>query len=188
MPFPSFTSFTRRAAPALLSLSLLFGAAGCAAAAAGPSVQPSSSSASSPVSSASSSSASPSSSSSAVFSSSAVSAASSQAAAPIKQETVTVTVDETSGGGRVLTAAVAFSSGDTVYNALVKAKNAKGFLLKGSSSYISMIDGLAEFAKGSESGWVYAVNGSKPDVSCGNYKLKAGDSVKWTYVTKLEGS
>ena len=35
---------------------------------------------------------------------------------------------------------------------------------------------------GGKSGWMYSVNGSAPNVSCGKYVLKDGDTVSWYYV------
>ena len=46
----------------------------------------------------------------------------------------------------------------------------------------SAIGGLAEFEYGGKSGWIYSVNGSAPNVSCGKYVLKDGDTVSWYYV------
>ncbi|MCD8316156.1 MAG: DUF4430 domain-containing protein, partial [Eggerthellaceae bacterium] len=62
---------------------------------------------------------------------------------------------------------VALPEGSSAYDALA----ATGFSLGGSSSYVSSIGGLAEFACGSKSGWVYSVNGVIPNKSAGSYKL-----------------
>lgn len=75
------------------------------------------------------------------------------------------------------------SSGMTVYNALkatgasVSAENtAYGIYVKG-------INGKFEFDEGPESGWVYTVNGVRASVSCGNYTVKSGDKIVWSYIT-----
>lgn len=47
--------------------------------------------------------------------------------------------------------------------------------------YVSSIEGLAEFDKGSASGWTYKVNGKMPDYSASSYVLKSGDIVEWLY-------
>lgn len=47
--------------------------------------------------------------------------------------------------------------------------------------YIKSIDGLAEFEQGAGSGWVYKVNGKKPSISAGKYKLENGDAIEWSY-------
>lgn len=48
--------------------------------------------------------------------------------------------------------------------------------------YFTMIDGLKARDAGPLSGWCYYVNGTKSSVSCGAYKLKAGDVVQWKYL------
>ena len=52
----------------------------------------------------------------------------------------------------------------------------------GYGTYVAAIGGLAEKEHGSQSGWMYSVNGSAPNVSCGKYVLKDGDTVSWYYV------
>ena len=49
------------------------------------------------------------------------------------------------------------------------------------SVYISGINNLDEFDCGGESGWLYYVNGKKPNVSCDSTKLKDGDKVVFSY-------
>ena len=48
--------------------------------------------------------------------------------------------------------------------------------------YFTMIAGLKARDAGPLSGWCYYVNGTKSSVSCGAYKLKAGDVVLWKYL------
>ena len=48
--------------------------------------------------------------------------------------------------------------------------------------YFTMIAGLKARDAGPLSGWCYYVNGTKSSVSCGAYKLKAGDVVSWKYL------
>ncbi len=73
---------------------------------------------------------------------------------------------------------------DTVYDVLLRATKQRGIIIVG-SSYISSIDNLAEMQYGAESGWMYSVNGSYPELACTDYKLKDGDTVEWKYVLKL---
>ncbi len=65
-----------------------------------------------------------------------------------------------------------FKKGATAYDALC----ATGLSVSTKSSqyglYVSAIGGLAEFEYGGKSGWMYSVNGSAPNVSCGKYMLK----------------
>jgi hypothetical protein len=52
------------------------------------------------------------------------------------------------------------------------------------NGYISEIDGLGEFDLGSNSGWLYSVNGIPPStISAKDYKLKDGDVVLWYYTS-----
>lgn len=50
-------------------------------------------------------------------------------------------------------------------------------------NYISSIDGLAEFDMGSKSGWMYSINGIRPDVGVDDYVLSDKDDIKLIYVT-----
>lgn len=53
---------------------------------------------------------------------------------------------------------------------------------RGETVYFTMINSLKARGAGALSGWCYYVNGSKPGVSCGAYKLKSGDVVEWKYL------
>ncbi len=97
--------------------------------------------------------------------------------------TVSVSVSSSAADGRVSgSASPTFEKGATAYDALC----ATGLSVTARSSqygiYVSAIGGLAEFEYGGNSGWMYSVNGSAPNVSCGSYVLKDGDHVSWYYV------
>lgn len=97
--------------------------------------------------------------------------------------TVSVSVSSSAADGRVSGSAhPTFKKGATAYDAL----RATGLSVSTKSSqyglYVSAIGGLAEFEYGGKSGWMYSVNGSAPNVSCGKYVLKDGDTVSWYYV------
>lgn len=97
--------------------------------------------------------------------------------------TVSVSVSSNAADGRVSGSAhPTFKKGATAYDALC----ATGLPVSTKSSqyglYVSAIGGLAEFEYGGKSGWMYSVNGIAPNVSCGKYVLKDGDSVSWYYV------
>lgn len=97
--------------------------------------------------------------------------------------TVSVSVSSSAADGRVSGSAhPTFKKGATAYDALCTT----GLSVSTKSSqyglYVSAIGGLAEFEYGGKSGWMYSVNGSAPNVSCGKYVLKDGDSVSWYYV------
>lgn len=80
---------------------------------------------------------------------------------------------------------VEYRSGDTPYSVLTRVVSnvkAKG---SGSSVYVSAINGISEFAQGPMSGWVYAVNGSRPNMGAGAYGLNPGDKLVWHYTLDL---
>lgn len=97
--------------------------------------------------------------------------------------TVSVSVSSSAADGHVSGSAhPTFKKGATAYDALC----ATGLSVSTKSSqyglYVNAIGGLAEFEYGGKSGWMYSVNGSAPNVSCGKYVLKDGDTVSWYYV------
>ena len=97
--------------------------------------------------------------------------------------TVSVSVSSSAADGRVSGSATpTFEKGATAYDALC----ATGLSVTSKSSqygiYVSAIGGLAEKDFGGSSGWMYSVNGSAPNISCGKYVLKDGDRVSWYYV------
>ena len=96
---------------------------------------------------------------------------------------MSVSVSSSAADGRVSGSAhPTVTKGATAYDALC----ATGLSVSTKSSqyglYVSAIGGLAEFEYGGKSGWMYSVNGSAPNASCGKYVLKDGDTVSWYYV------
>lgn len=53
---------------------------------------------------------------------------------------------------------------------------------RGDTIYFTMINNLKARDSGPLSGWCFYVNGSKASISCGAFKLKAGDVVEWKYL------
>ncbi|MFB5677533.1 S-layer homology domain-containing protein [Paenibacillus terreus] len=99
--------------------------------------------------------------------------------------TQTITLSVT-GTGTILPATqVRLVSGDTPYSVLIRGLGAGRVTASGSGSavYVTAIDGLAEFDRGPNSGWYYTVNGEKPNVGAGAYRLSSGDVVDWKYTT-----
>ncbi|MBR2780678.1 MAG: DUF4430 domain-containing protein [Eubacteriaceae bacterium] len=82
---------------------------------------------------------------------------------------------------------VEFIEGESVYDVLKRTCTAASLPLEYSWTveyggyYIEAINGLGEFDCGSESGWMYKVNGWFPNYSCSNYPLKDGDVIVWAY-------
>lgn len=81
---------------------------------------------------------------------------------------------------------VNFDNGATAFDVLQKACIQNGIALNAQKSsfgvYIVGIGGIEEKDCGSQSGWVYTVNGKSPSVGLGNYKIKNGDSIVLSYV------
>lgn len=78
-----------------------------------------------------------------------------------------------------------FNGKATVYDLLKKACNDNKIPYNAKTTiysvYISGINNLDEFDCGEGSGWLYYVNGKKPNVSCDSTKLKDGDKVVFSY-------
>jgi hypothetical protein len=55
----------------------------------------------------------------------------------------------------------------------------------GHDVYVKSIDGLAEFDKGPESGWLYRVNGEGPQAPVDRYLLEPNDEVEFLYTSDL---
>lgn len=85
------------------------------------------------------------------------------------------------------TTRVEFTEGETVYDILKRACDKLDIQLEASytpiykSYYVEGIHNLYEFDCGSQSGWMYKVNGWYPNYSCSAYKLKDGDTIVWNY-------
>lgn len=84
---------------------------------------------------------------------------------------------------------VAINDGETVIDVLKRDTSSHGMALSykgsGSTVYVKGINGLFEFDKGSQSGWIYQVNGAFPSYSCGSYTVKSGDVINWMYTESL---
>ena len=77
-------------------------------------------------------------------------------------------------------------AGFTAYDALKKACEDNGIKLTAKSSmygtYVSGINNIDEFDCGSQSGWMYSINGNRPNVSASNRKINDGDEITFEYV------
>lgn len=84
-----------------------------------------------------------------------------------------------------------FQEGETVFDVLVRATKAYGIHLEYEytpgfgSHYIEGINNLYEFDCGAGSGWMYYVNGVKPNYGVSKYTLKAGDVIEFKYTCDL---
>ena len=82
---------------------------------------------------------------------------------------------------------VSFEQGESVFDLLLRTCRDQGILLEFEntplygSAYIEGIGNLYEFDAGSQSGWMYEVNGWYPNTGCSGYFLQDGDVVCWRY-------
>ena len=80
---------------------------------------------------------------------------------------------------------VTMQNGDTVYDILKRSGANVSARNSGYGIYVEGINGRFEFDEGPTSGWIYYVNGSKPNKSCGEYKVSSGDKITWDYISEL---
>lgn len=95
-----------------------------------------------------------------------------------------------SNGVILATTTVTFYERESVYDVLQRVCQENGIHMEASwtpiynSAYIEGIHNLYEFDCGSESGWMYRVNGWYPNYGCSRYQLAPGDVVEWRYTCK----
>lgn len=86
---------------------------------------------------------------------------------------------------------VVFYEGESVYDVLERVCRENGIHLEASwtplygSAYVEGIHNLYEFDCGTNSGWMYRVNGWYPNYGCSRYLLAQGDVVEWRYTCDL---
>lgn len=80
---------------------------------------------------------------------------------------------------------VTLENGSSAYDAVKSACDIQGVYLNAVGSsygvYVAGFNNIDEKDCGSQSGWLYSVNGKYPSKSCGRYILSNGDSVVFTY-------
>ena len=82
---------------------------------------------------------------------------------------------------------VEFTPGENVFDVLQRVCEAADIPLEYSwtplydSYYLEGICHLYEFDCGSESGWMYQVNGTFPNYGCSSYEVQPGDRIEWLY-------
>lgn len=80
--------------------------------------------------------------------------------------------------GEILGGDVTLTEQSTVEETLI----ALGMNVEEDDGFVTSINGLANGAYGSASGWVYEVNDLEPSVAADEYILKEGDTVSWIYI------
>ena len=77
-------------------------------------------------------------------------------------------------------------AGFTAYDALKKACEDNGIKLTAKSSmygtYVSGINNIDELDCGKQSGWMYSINGNRPNVSASSQRVTDGDEITFEYV------
>lgn len=82
---------------------------------------------------------------------------------------------------------ITVKKGTSVYNVLTDVCKASKIQLDAEYTpvygtyYVKSIAHLYEMAAGDMSGWLYFVNGVKPDVGSSDYKVSDGDAIRWSY-------
>lgn len=82
---------------------------------------------------------------------------------------------------------VLFYEGESAFDVLLRETQKRKIQMEYSmtpiynSNYIEGIQNLYEFDCGSQSGWMYQVNGWYPNYGCSRYMLQEGDDIKWRY-------
>lgn len=83
---------------------------------------------------------------------------------------------------------VTLANGSSAYDAVRLACNKQGVHMttvnSGYGKYVKGFNNIDEKDCGSQSGWLYFVNGSSPSKSCSKYKLSNGDNVVFSYTCK----
>jgi hypothetical protein len=98
------------------------------------------------------------------------------------QDTVSVRVKNNSGTVASDNAVVIEKGKTTALDVLKTVLNNAGIGYVIQGDYVKEIGGLGEFAQGANSGWMYSVNGTTPEVtSASDYELAGGDVVLWYY-------
>ncbi len=86
---------------------------------------------------------------------------------------------------------LSFSEGESVFDVLRRTCEQQKIHLEFedtplyNSAYIEGICNLYEFDCGRTSGWMYTVNGQRPNRGCSQYTLSDGDVVRWEYACDL---
>lgn len=116
--------------------------------------------------------------------------ASPAATQPPQAAEITLSIVGDNDTGTILApVSVELEDGDSVLDVLKRATRSRKiqmeYMGRGATAYVEGIDNLYEFDKGSESGWIFHVNGQSPGKSAGAYKLKAGDVVEWLYTLDM---
>ena len=83
-----------------------------------------------------------------------------------------------------------YKSGDKAYDILKRSCAAQHIKITAQNTeygvYIAGINNIDEKDCGNESGWLYKVNGTYPNITCGEKKVKPNDEILFTYTCKFD--
>ena len=83
-----------------------------------------------------------------------------------------------------------YKSGDTAYDILKRSCAAQHIKITAENTrygvYIVGINNIDEKDCGNESGWLYKVNSTYPNITCGEQKVKPNDEILFTYTCKFD--
>ena len=100
---------------------------------------------------------------------------------------ITVNMQVIGVDSTLMSGTLSLEKNTSVYSALKTLASQQGVSIStsgfGSTTYVRGIGGLYEFDYGGNSGWLYMVNGVKPNYGAFSYKLNDGDTIKWYYTT-----
>lgn len=95
---------------------------------------------------------------------------------------VTVAINSSNMGSAVAgNTSVSIPEGSSAYTAIKTALDKMGMNYVMSASYLKSIDGLSDMDGGPMSGWLYYVNGKKPNYAINGYTMKDGDTILLYY-------
>ncbi len=103
---------------------------------------------------------------------------------------MSITVSALHGEAEIIrSCTVALPKNATAFDAIIEAARQQQVTVdyadSFSGAYIRGVGGLYEFDKGSESGWLYMINGESPSCSVSQYVLADGDTVTMVYTDHL---
>lgn len=83
-----------------------------------------------------------------------------------------------------------YKSGDKAYDILKRSCAAQHIKITAQNTeygvYIAGINNIDEKDCGKESGWLYKVNGTYPNITCGEKKVKPNDEILFTYTCEFD--
>ena len=86
---------------------------------------------------------------------------------------------------------ITLNEGDSVFDVLMRTVREYNIHMEYvdtplyDSAYIEGIANLYEFDAGTQSGWMYRVNGKFPNYGCSGYAISEGDVIEWVYTCDL---